>query len=151
MKFAFVLELKSFQDQSSYFYWIVDWLGLEGISRVIRFQPPAVADLPTTGPCTRSGCPWPHPTWPWTLLYIWYLCPLEQIAGASILPSIFALYIYVCIVKILLIVRIVFYIFKAIGDHCAGKNHKRFNNNYASLLLCFLLCQVESSDEEIMV
>ena len=40
---------------------IIEWLGLERTSKIIWFQPSAVGWLPPTS----SGCPGPHPTWPW--------------------------------------------------------------------------------------
>lgn len=39
----------------------IEWLRLEIISKITQFQPLPQAELPPA----RSGCPQPHPTWPW--------------------------------------------------------------------------------------
>ena len=39
---------------------IIEWLGLEGTSRIFKFKPLSQAGLPAA----RSSRPGPHPTWP---------------------------------------------------------------------------------------
>lgn len=41
-------------------YQIIEWLGLEGPSRIIRFQPPATDRAANSRSSTRSGCRGPH-------------------------------------------------------------------------------------------
>jgi len=43
---------------------VMEWLGLEGTSNTIQFQPLLWAGLPTTKSGTRAGCPGLCPAWP---------------------------------------------------------------------------------------